>query len=210
MRIEQCYFCSRPAYPSKGNNADIERVRILFVRNDAKQFRFCRSKCHRNFKMKRNSRKLAWTKAYRSSAGKEMTVDSTLQFAARRNVPTRYNRTLFQQTVAAMARISEIRAKRERVHYKRRMAGKRARDLADARKLVQTHGHLLPRMRGSEKRRLALEQGLAEEEIQRLEEQNVLPTETRKLFGKEKIRQKVRVDGGVEIVPEAGMDIDSE
>jgi large subunit ribosomal protein L24e len=162
--------------------------------------------------MKRNPRKLGWTKAFRKAAGKEMTVDSTLQFAARRNVPTRYNRELFQKTIKAMERISEIRAKRERVFYKRRMAGKRARELADARKLVATHSHLLPRMRGSEKRRLALEQGLAQEEIQRLEEQNLLTgTEKRKVFGKEKIRQKVRVDGGVDFEPaEDGMEVDSD
>lgn len=61
-------------------------------------------------------------------------------------------------------------------------------------------------MRGSEKRRLALEQGLAQEEIQRLEEQNVLTTEANKVFGKEKIRQKLRVDGDVEI--EGGMELD--
>ena len=34
--------------------------------------------------MKRNPRKLAWTKSFRRAHGKEMTVDSTLAFAQRR------------------------------------------------------------------------------------------------------------------------------
>ncbi|PKS06837.1 hypothetical protein jhhlp_006913 [Lomentospora prolificans] len=148
MRIETCYFCSRPAYPSKG---------ITFVRNDAKVFRFCRSKCHKNFKMKRNPRKLKWTKAFRKAAGKEMLVDSTLQFAARRNVPVRYNRDLMAKTLTAMKRVSEIRARRERVFYKKRMAGNKQREIEAARELVKTHSHLLPKMRGSERRRLEME-----------------------------------------------------
>ncbi|KAI1331128.1 ribosomal protein L24e-domain-containing protein [Xylariaceae sp. FL0255] len=198
MRVETCYFCSRPAYPGKG---------MQFVRNDGKAFRFCRSKCHKNFKMKRNPRKLGWTKAYRKAAGKEMTVDSTLQFAQRRNVPTRYNRELWEKTMQAMTRIQEIRQKRERVHYKRRMAGKRARELAVDKKLVETHSHLLPRLRGSEKKRM-LQQGLNEEDIAQIEE--TLPTQTDKVLGKEKLRQRLRVDGGVDYIEDNGMDVDSE
>ncbi|KAM4067242.1 ribosomal protein [Hirsutella rhossiliensis] len=198
MRIESCYFCGRPAYPSKG---------ITFVRNDAKSFRFCRSKCHRNFKMKRNPRKLKWTKAYRKNAGKEMTVDSTLLFGARRNEPVRYNRDLVQKTLAAMQRISEIRGRRERVFYKRRMAGKRERELAVARELVAKNEHLLPRMRGSEKKRLeelAKEQGVDVDEL--VEEQMNAATTKTKAFGGEKKRLRVRIDGDVEEVEQMDMD----
>ncbi|KAF2125680.1 hypothetical protein P153DRAFT_399831 [Dothidotthia symphoricarpi CBS 119687] len=135
MRIETCYFCSSPVYPSKG---------ITFVRNDAKAFRFCKSKCHKNFKMKRNPRKLAWTKSFRRAHGKEMTVDSTLTFAQRRNVPVRYNRDLISTTLKAMSRVSDIRAKRERAFYKARMRGNKQRQREEDRKLVEENQHLLP------------------------------------------------------------------
>ncbi|KAJ3365736.1 ATPase-activating ribosome biosynthesis protein [Allomyces javanicus] len=116
MRLEKCYFCSSTVYPGHG---------IMFVRNDAKQFRFCRSKCHKNFKMKRNPRKVKWTKAFRKAAGKEMVVDGALDMERRRNVPLRYDRNLMMTTLTAMKKISEIRAKRERVFYKSRVISKK-------------------------------------------------------------------------------------
>ncbi|WFD02409.1 ATPase-activating ribosome biosynthesis protein [Malassezia obtusa] len=113
MRVEHCFFCSAPSYPGRG---------ITFVRNDAKVFRFCKSKCHKNFKMKRNPRKVRWTKAFRKAHGKEMTVDATLEFEKRRNVPVRYDRQLVQNTLNAMQRIQEIKARRERAFYRARMS----------------------------------------------------------------------------------------
>ncbi|KAG4300766.1 hypothetical protein PCANB_002876 [Pneumocystis canis] len=128
MRIYTCYFCSGPIYPGHG---------IMFVRNDAKEFRFCRSKCHKNFKMKRNPRKVAWTKAFRKARGKEMSIDTTLAFAARRNVPIRYNRDIVANTLKAINRISEIRTRREHVFHKHRMAGNKEKLLKSAKKLIK-------------------------------------------------------------------------
>ncbi|KAI9822024.1 MAG: ATPase-activating ribosome biosynthesis protein [Thelocarpon impressellum] len=189
MRIETCYFCSQPCYPSKG---------ITFVRNDARVFKFCRSKCHKNFKMKRNPRKLKWTKAFRKSAGKEMVVDSTLTFAARRNIPTRYNRDLVATTLKAMARVSEIRARRERVFYKNRMAGNKERHRAADLKLVAENSHLLPKVRA--KAAVDPEEGSdeadeADEEMaEAMNAREKVAASRRRLKGK----QRLRVDGGVE------------
>lgn len=126
----------------------------MFIRNDAKEFRFCRSKCHKAFKQRRNPRKLRWTKAFRKAAGKELVVDSTLTFAARRNVPVRYNRELVATTLKAMSRIEEIRQKREKAFYKNRMRGNKERKMAADRKLVDQNPELL-RMRDVELRRKA-------------------------------------------------------
>jgi large subunit ribosomal protein L24e len=151
--------------------------------------------------MKRNPRKLKWTKAFRKSAGKEMVVDSTLTFAARRNVPVRYNRDLVATTLKAMQRVAEIRQKRERVFYKKRMEGNKERAKAADRKLVAENSHLLPKMRGSE--RVALEKLMAEGG--EVEEQEIVAPRA-KVFGKMQTRRKQLVDGGVE--EENGMDLD--
>uniref|UniRef100_A0A1D1YDW4 Putative ribosome biogenesis protein RLP24 n=1 Tax=Anthurium amnicola TaxID=1678845 RepID=A0A1D1YDW4_9ARAE len=134
MRLEKCYFCSSTIYPGHGT---------MFVRNDSKIFRFCRSKCHAAFKHKRNPRKVRWTKAFRKAAGKEMTIDSTFEFEKRRNIPVRYDRELVATTVKAMKRISEIKAKRERVFYKNRMSGNKEREKAENIREIQKNIELV-------------------------------------------------------------------
>lgn len=175
MRIYSCHFCSSPVYPSKG---------IMFVRNDAKEFRFCRSKCHKAFKQRRNPRKLRWTKAFRKAAGKELVVDSTLTFAARRNVPVRYNRELVATTLKAMSRIEEIRQKRERAFYKNRMRGNKERQFAADRKLVETNPELL-RMRDVQLRKKA--EKLAAK-AQESEDEDMMDVESEEESEEEKVK----------------------
>eukprot|EP01006_Ploeotia_vitrea_P000386 TRINITY_DN102968_c0_g1_i1.p1 TRINITY_DN102968_c0_g1~~TRINITY_DN102968_c0_g1_i1.p1 ORF type:complete len:190 (+),score=84.40 TRINITY_DN102968_c0_g1_i1:42-572(+) len=112
MRLEKCYFCSSTIYPGHG---------VVFVRNDSKVFRFCRSKCHRNFKLKRNPRKTKWTKAFRKTHGKELANDPVFDFERKRNVPVRYDRNLMKKTLVAMKRVSEVKRAREERFYKERM-----------------------------------------------------------------------------------------
>jgi len=104
MRIEHCFFCSSPCYPGHG---------ITFVRNDCRVFKFCRPKCHKGFMKKRNPRKVRWTKAFRKLHGKEMKVDSSLEFERRRNVPVRYDRELVGATLHAMRRVREVQTVRD-------------------------------------------------------------------------------------------------
>ncbi|CAD6271211.1 unnamed protein product [Miscanthus lutarioriparius] len=134
MRLEKCWFCSSTIYPGHG---------IQFVRNDAKIFRFCRSKCHKNFKMKRNPRKVKWTKAYRQLHGKDMTKDTTFEFERKRNRPERYDRNLTEQTLKAIPLITKIRHDRLEKHISNRhKPGKRKEMEKDSKELDQDIGML--------------------------------------------------------------------
>ena len=158
------------------------------------------------FKMKRNPRKLKWTKAFRRAAGKEMTVDSTLSFAARRNIPVRYDRNLVASTIKAMDRVSEIKARREKVFHKQRMAGNKERVRQENARLVAEQGHLLPRERASvrrERERMDVDaEGamVGEEVMEDLEEELSEEEEVvkQKSKDKQKAKQRLLVGGGVE------------
>ncbi|KAH8276931.1 hypothetical protein KR026_002583 [Drosophila bipectinata] len=104
MRIETCYFCSSKIYPGHGVN---------FVRNDCKIFKFCRGKCHKAFKRKKNPRKVGWTKAHRKAAGKELAIDPSFEFEKRRNVPIKYSRETWQKALEAIKKVTEIKERRQ-------------------------------------------------------------------------------------------------
>jgi large subunit ribosomal protein L24e len=61
-------------------------------------FKFCRPKCHRAFKKKKNPRKVKWTKAFRKTAGKELAVDPSFEFEKRRHIPVKYDREMWAKT----------------------------------------------------------------------------------------------------------------
>mmetsp|Transcript_136059 Transcript_136059/g.339312 ORF Transcript_136059/g.339312 Transcript_136059/m.339312 type:complete len:179 (+) Transcript_136059:91-627(+) len=134
MRIEKCWFCSSNIYPGHG---------IMFVRNDCKTFRFCRSKCHKHFKMKHNPRRMKWTKAYRRAHGKEMIMDSTFNFEKKRLTPTRYNRNLMVKTVQAMQRVNQLREVRKERFAKQRLAAQVKKRQTSAQKEIVKGAHLL-------------------------------------------------------------------
>mmetsp|Transcript_31091 Transcript_31091/g.88198 ORF Transcript_31091/g.88198 Transcript_31091/m.88198 type:complete len:163 (-) Transcript_31091:97-585(-) len=134
MRLVKCWFCSSTVYPGHG---------VSFVRNDAQVFNFCRSKCHKNFKMKRNPRKVRWTKAYRKTAGKELAEDATFELERRRNRPVKYNRETVAKTVRAMKKISEVREKRQERFWEARMARAKGTKVAADRKELEQQIHLI-------------------------------------------------------------------
>lgn len=153
--------------------------------------------------MKRQPRKLKWTKTHRALHGKEMIVDQNLllsQFAKRRNAPVKYDRNLMAATLKAMERIEEIRARRERVFTRRRLSGKAQREkkrMEDL-KVIATGEHLIAKELADMER---VKQGLDPlEEVQQVSH----------VLGEERIRQKSKrkllVDGGVQ--EENEMDID--
>ena len=113
MRLEKCWFCSSTIYPGHGicfvrndskargaasavraaAHSTAETSAVLLLSHCSRWhspcvccvqvFRFCRSKCHKNFKMKRNPRKVRWTKAYRALHGKDLTGVRSCRLAQR-------------------------------------------------------------------------------------------------------------------------------
>ncbi|MCJ1461798.1 ATPase-activating ribosome biosynthesis protein [Pseudocyphellaria aurata] len=100
--------------------------------------------------MKRNPRKLKWTKAYRKLAGKELAQDQVFELERKRNRPEKYNRETVHRTIKAMDRISEWLCRFSQVWERRqdrfhaaRMAKGRAQLQASQQAELQNEVHLV-------------------------------------------------------------------
>lgn len=156
MRIEKCYICSSSIYPGHG---------MMFVRNDSKAFRFCRSKCRKTFAMKRNPRKLRWTKAHRVASGKELVVDATLSFERRRQRVDKYDRTVVASTLKAMPKIAKIKSAREKDLFRARMVTRVKETRKDALLELKTNTALVQPLIVRESVPVVAEKMLAEEVV---------------------------------------------
>ncbi|KAI5191673.1 large subunit ribosomal protein L24e [Nematocida sp. AWRm77] len=134
MRIEKCYFCSGNIYPGHGS---------MFIRNDGAEFRFCRSKCKKNFKLKRNPRRVAWTKTYRKVRGKDLVHDSSQVFERRVHEPMMYDREVYAKVVECMPKIGAIRHQREAFHIKNRMLSAQEQQVGQERVFITKNLHAL-------------------------------------------------------------------
>ncbi|KAK6160896.1 hypothetical protein DH2020_004277 [Rehmannia glutinosa] len=94
-------------------------------------------------KMKRNPRKVKWTKAYRRLHGKDMTQDATYEFERKRNRPERYDRNVTENTLKAIKKIDKVRVDRESRHHAKRMKGKKAQLHREATKELEQSIHMV-------------------------------------------------------------------
>lgn len=193
MRVDKCFFCGSPVWPGHG---------VQFVRNDCKIFKFCRSKCHKNFKKKKNPRKAKWTKAFRKSAGKELAVDPSFEFEKRRNVPVRYNRELWNKTIDAIKRIEEIKGKRQAQYIFDRQ--KKAKEIEKQKDIKEVRRDLaLIKSPAAGMKRPAKEMDIDEEPLEDDDDQNMeVDTSIQLSSGKKAKAKKTKTKAKVRVIEE--------
>ncbi|TVU03378.1 hypothetical protein EJB05_51069 [Eragrostis curvula] len=161
MRLEKCCSAPPPSTPATASSSSAmtrsaksrklmmkASVTLLVLQTFLSRlviFRFCRSKCHKNFKMKRNPRKVKWTKAYRRLHGKDMTQDATFEFERKRNRPERYDRNVTEQTLKAIPVILKTRHEHLKKHIVNRHAPGKKLEKKYAANELQQDLYLLPK-----------------------------------------------------------------
>eukprot|EP00826_Nyctotherus_ovalis_P026737 TRINITY_DN2085_c0_g2_i7.p3 TRINITY_DN2085_c0_g2~~TRINITY_DN2085_c0_g2_i7.p3 ORF type:complete len:114 (-),score=57.59 TRINITY_DN2085_c0_g2_i7:136-477(-) len=93
--------------------------------------------------------------------GKELVGDAVNEFERRRDVPVRYSRTLVMKTIQAMKRIEEIRQRRVRRLWVKRMMAVKQQKTKALEKELEKHPNLVT---NETLKRIALENREKEEE----------------------------------------------
>ncbi|TBU05355.1 ribosomal protein L24 [Hamiltosporidium tvaerminnensis] len=143
MRILKCYFCSSNVYPGHG---------ITFVRNDSIPFTFCRSKCSKLFKLKKNPRKIKWTKIYRKINNKELCNDTVQMFEKRQTIPQKCTSTTTTTIKELIPSILHLKNHKENVFIEDRILQAQELDKENCIKFLEKNKHILknkePPMKG--------------------------------------------------------------
>eukprot|EP01094_Clydonella_sp_ATCC50884_P030237 TRINITY_DN979_c0_g1_i2.p2 TRINITY_DN979_c0_g1~~TRINITY_DN979_c0_g1_i2.p2 ORF type:complete len:122 (-),score=62.11 TRINITY_DN979_c0_g1_i2:210-575(-) len=106
--------------------------------------------------MKRNPRKIRWTKAFRKARGKELALDTTFEFEKKRNRPLKYDRELMKKTIKAIKRIDRIRDLRQQQFYDNRMKDKKRIESEQKLKELETFKHAVAPPKAVAKSKLQL------------------------------------------------------
>ena len=67
MIMAKCSFCGKEIPQGRGK---------VFAKNDGKVFRFCNSKCNKNFNMGRQGKSVKWTDTYHQIKSEEKAKSS--------------------------------------------------------------------------------------------------------------------------------------
>lgn len=139
--------------------------------------------------MKRNPRKVKWTKAYRKLAGKELAEDTTFEMERQRNKPVKYNRELVHKSVKAMQKVEEVRvARQDRFHEARMKRAAKQQNRADHKEL-ETGIDLIE----APVARLHREQAQAGAEAQPMAVEQEAPVKESMQVKQKPVKQKLRI-----------------
>lgn len=101
MEIYSCSLCGDPIYPGHGT---------IFVKNNYKIFRFCKSKCAKLFQLKKNPFFLRWTSVNRKIRGMKLfnkqELIEKMEYGIDKN--KKYNSYLIFQTLYLIKRAEKI------------------------------------------------------------------------------------------------------
>ena len=135
------------------------------------------------FKHKKNPRKTRWTKAFRKTHAKELTLDPTFEFEKKRDAPPKYSRDLWQKTTEAMKKVEEIKSKRQahfmfkRFQEANEIEKKRDRNIVRKNLSMIRAPHASPSFKGKSKARVVVTEEDEEEESEDEDEMAVESSE---------------------------------